>query len=664
MAVGWVLVLAALSAGPSAQAATPWQPMAAGAAACAVDANTARVANAVVRLSYARSGRTLQRSGLWNGYTRVNTALDGPLFSLKLRDGTVRTAADFSIVGTPRCTRVSGNAQAARGYERRNGMRLGATFTAENLPVRVEWTAELRDDASFARETFRFESNADLDVASVILLDSTLVDAEVPGTSDGLPITAGDAYFGFEHPMSLSRTHDGRAMLLLRRELPLRTGVAATYSTVLGASPAGQMRRGFSAYLEDARAHPFRTFLHYNSWYDIGYFTPYSEQDALRVIQAYGAELVSKRGVRMDSFLFDDGWDDTARLWQFHSGFPQGFAPLKAAAAKFDAAPGMWLSPWGGYGPPRKARLQTATAAGCEVDSQGLALSGPRYYPLFRETTLRLLREGVNQFKLDGVGSPDKNTPGSAFDSDFAAAIALIDDLRAAKPDLFINLTTGTWPSPFWLRTADSIWRGGEDHAFLGHGSDRQRWITYRDADTYGGVVRVSPLFPLNSLMLHGIIYARHARGLDKDPAGDFAQEVWTYFASGTGLQEMYISPDLLQPGEWDTLASAARWARERADTLRDSHWIGGDPARGEVYGWAAWSEDRSVIALRNPGASPQSYLIDLQRSLELPSGVLRLFRAAAAYGRFDADEMTADRPLEVRLAPHEVIVVDLLPQL
>ena len=95
------------------------------------------------------------------------------------------------------------------------------------------------------------------------------------------------------------------------------------------------------------------------------------------------------------------------------------------------------------------------------------------------------------------------------FDSDFAAAIYLIGELRALKPDLYINLTTGTYPSPFWLRYADSIWRGGEDHDFLGVGPKREQWITYRDADTYEHVVLRGPLYPLNSLMLHGIIYAK-----------------------------------------------------------------------------------------------------------------------------------------------------------
>jgi hypothetical protein len=521
----------------------------------------------------------------------------------------------------------------------------------------------LRDGANHARVTFRLESPRELDVDRVTLLDLALPGAVVAGTSDGTPVVAGDAFLGFEHPMAQSLAVKGRGSATLRRALPLRGGVAAEYAAVLGVAPRGQLRRGFAAYLEAERAHPFRTFLHYNSWYDIGYFTPYTEEDALRVIRAYGEELVRKRGVTLDSFLFDDGWDDTSRLWRFHAGFPRGFAPLREAAAAYGAGPGMWLSPWGGYGPPRQARLAAATAAGFEVDAQGLALSGPRYFPYFREAVLGLVRDGgVNQLKLDGTGSPDKVTPGSAFDSDFAAAIALVEELRAASPRLFVNLTTGTWPSPFWLRTADSIWRGGDDHAFEGVGTDRQRWITYRDADTYGGVVRRSPLFPLNALMLHGIIHARHARGLDADPGGDLAAEVWTYFASGTGLQELYVSPDLLSAAQWDVLASAARWARARAGVLRDSHWLGGDPARGEVYGWAAWSPEGAVVALRNPSSTAARFPLDVGTALELPDGVARRFAAKAAFGRPPPATLRAGTRHVVKLAPFEVVVWELAP--
>lgn len=210
------------------------------------------------------------------------------------------------------------------------------------------------------------------------------------------------------------------------------------------------------------------------------------------------------------------------------------------------------------------------------------------------------------QGKFDGTGNANEVIAGSQFDSDFDAAIHLIAELRAKKPDLYVNLTTGTYPSPFWLLYADSIWRGGDDHSFAGVGTNRQRWITYRDSQLYRWVVEEGPLFPLNSLMLHGLIFARHADRLGIDPGHDFPDEVHSYFGEGTQLQEMYITPSLLSGQDWDVLAEAAKWSRENAKTLEDSHWIGGDPALLEVYGWAAWSSEKAIVTLRNPSDQPE----------------------------------------------------------
>jgi hypothetical protein len=280
------------------------------------------------------------------------------------------------------------------------------------------------------------------------------------------------------------------------------------------------------------------------------------------------------------------------------------------------------MSPWGGYGKPKQQRVAAGRAAGFETVQNGFALSGPKYYAAFRDTCFKFLRDyGVNQFKFDGTGNADRVVPGSSFDSDFAAAIHLIGELRALKPDLYINLTTGTYPSPFWLRYADSIWRGGEDHEFLGVGPKREQWITYRDADTYEHIVLLGPLYPLNSLMLHGMIYARHAKNLDTDPQGDFKNEVRDYFGNGTQLQEMYITPSLLSTDNWDTLAEAAAWSRANADVLVDTHWIGGDPALLEVYGWASWSPKKAILVLRNPSDKPQEIALNVAKAFELPPG-------------------------------------------
>ena len=656
-------ITAATSAAALPALPAPWLPLDPGAAICETHEDAATMGNRAVGFSMSTFGSSPTPVSLHNGFTNATRALEGELFSVTLRDKTRIGANEFRR-GVATCERIAGRPDAARAAERRDGVALVATFTHAGTGLRVTWRASVRDGANYVREELHFESPKDIDLAQVALLELDLDKAWTAGTSTGSPVIADDRFFGFEHPMAETRIDGRHALQFVRRVLPLRASAPVDYSAVFGVAPAGQLRRGFAAYLENERATPFRTFLHYNSWYDIGYFTPYTEQEAVNVIETYGRKLVQERGVKIDSFLFDDGWDDHRKLWQFNEHFPHGFTPVRAAAERVGAAPGVWLSPWGGYGPPRQERLAAAKAGGYEVDDQGLALSGPKYYALFHDATLGLLKDyGINQFKLDGTGSPDKVTPGSEFDSDFAAAIALIGDLRAVKPDLFINLTTGTWPSPFWLRTADSIWRGGEDHEFAGVGSNRQRWITYRDADTYGGIVRLGSMYPLNSLMLHGIVYARKARGLNVDPHDDFAAEVRSYFASGTGLQELYISPDLLTERNWDDLAASAKWARANAQTLRDSHWIGGDPARLQVYGWAAWSPGRALVTLRNPSDQPQDYALDIGAALELPTQAPRTWTATPAYDSKAAPRALAAGRLDtVRLAPFEVLVWALAP--
>lgn len=646
---------------PGALLAAALAPAAAAATRCTVIGDGARIGNDRIQLEVRFGEGALALGTLADPVAGTRLALGGELFTLKLRDGRLVPASVMRRPDAPRCVPVSATPGAVGAAARQAATELAADFTDAALGLTVEWRTRITAEGAYVRETFAITAQKELDVDTVTLFSSHWPGASVAGTADGVPIVTARAYAAIEHPMAHARVVSGEASASIRRALPLRPGVTVRYSTVLGVAAPGQMRRAFAAYLDEERAHPFRTFLHYNSWYDIGYFERYTQAQALAAIEGYTRELVRARHVTLDSFLFDDGWDDTSRLWTFHPGFPDGFDRLRAAAAAAGAAPGVWLSPWGGYGPPRQERLAAARAAGFEVDEQGIALSGPRYFAYFRAATLDLLRRsGINHFKLDGIGSPDKVTPGSSYDSDFAAAIALIDELRGERPDLYINLTTGTWPSPFWLMAADSIWRGGEDHEFAGTGTDRQRWITYRDSDTYGGIVRQSPLYPLNALMLHGIIYAHHARGLSDDPAGDLGDEVWSYFASGTGLQELYVSADLPTPAQWDLIAEAARWARERAPVLRDSHWIGGDPARGAVYGWAAFGAGDAVVALRNPAARPQHYRLDLNAALELPDGAPRRYRTRGRHGLAPPRSLCAAQPVDVVLPPYAVLVWDL----
>jgi hypothetical protein len=322
------------------------------------------------------------------------------------------------------------------------------------------------------------------------------------------------------------------------------------------------------------------------------------------------------------------------------------------------------MSPWGGYSKPKQDRLKFGKEAGFEIEQGGFALSGPKYYERFREVCLEMMRKyGINQFKFDGTGNVNRVVAGSKFDSDFDAMIHLIGELREAKPDLYVNLTTGTTASPFWLRYADSIWRGGEDDDFAGVGTRRERWITYRDASTYEQIVAKGPLFPLNSLMLHGIIYAKDDKRLNDDPGGDFANEVRSYFGSGTQLQELYLTPALLNDKDWDVLAESAKWSRANAEVLKDTHWVGGDPGWGQVYGWASWSMKKSVLVLRNPSDKAQGISLDVGTVLELPVGASRSFVAKSPWKEDAAVagvKLVAGTAHRFELKPFEVVVLEL----
>ncbi|CAJ1332842.1 unnamed protein product, partial [Effrenium voratum] len=208
------------------------------------------------------------------------------------------------------------------------------------------------------------------------------------------------------------------------------------------------------------------------------------------------------------------------------------------------------------------------------IQSEAFSLAGRKYQRAFHETAMSFRRSGVNMFKFDGVaGNPTE------LGMEMEAMLRTIAALRDKKgeggedeDDVWINLTTGTWPSPFFLLWADSIWRGGPDIAtrpkdwygpltpqqrlalsagrFVAPdlrelGADgltgRQRWIRWRAMVVYILVVRRSVWFPLSQLMIHGVIVASHGDalhwGLDKFDPVDFAQEVWSFVGMGLQLQ-------------------------------------------------------------------------------------------------------------------------------
>jgi hypothetical protein len=128
----------------------------------------------------------------------------------------------------------------------------------------------------------------------------------------------------------------------------------------------------------------------------------------------------------------------------------------------------------------------------------------------------------------------------------------------------------------------------------------------------------------------------------------------------------MYITPSLLTDSNWDGLAEAAKWSRDNADVLKDTHWVGGDPAWLEVYGWASWTPGKGILVLRNPSDQTRTIRIKLQDVFELPSGAAQEFAAKSPWkedaGR-PAISLNAQQVHEFGLKPFEVITLEVMPR-
>jgi hypothetical protein len=665
-----ILLVLVLAANGRAKLELEFPGPAPGAAQCRITQDQLVLENTVLACSWDISEGQLKSNCVVDKLSATTYQLaEAECFQLVLPGEQKVNASELKIVSGPVIQKLEPSYAATRLASQFGGSQITVILASPDGNLRIEWRAILRDGSNYVRQQVAFMAkNEPIEAKEIVLLELTASNAKVMGSVDGSPVAAGNVFFAYEHPLTKSQIlqeDSHRFRCSLPYGATLKPGERLVQSSVVGVVPQGQLRRGFLYYIERERAYPYRPFLHYNSWYDIGYGAEkIQEPESLEVIRLFGEELIKQRKVVIDSFALDDGWDDPASLWQFHSGFPDGFSHLQEAADKYGSALGAWLSPFGGYGTAKQARLKYGREQGFETNKSGFSLAGPTYYDRFRDVCVRMIREyGLNYFKFDGIGTTGRPTgPAPEFVNDMEALMQLVGDLRQAKQDVFINITSGMWTSPFWLWYGDSVWRSGRDWGTHGAGSKRQQQVTYRDKETYHNVVKRSPLHPLNSLMTQGIMFANH--GLPNE-AEDLVSDIHTFFASGTNCQELYITPSLLDSHTWDALAEAAKWSRNNADVLVDTHWVGADPAKGQVYGWASWSKRKGILSLRNPKDGPGKITLDISKVFELPKGAVKKYSLSSPWKK-DADKaaitLAAGKEHTFELEPFEVLVFDATP--
>lgn len=570
-------------------------------------------------------------------------------------------SSTFRLAAPPKRTRLVPTAGAGGGpaSERFGGAAIDADLVSDR-GVRAHWHAEMRDGSNYIHQTLALAAPArTVPLYGVEMTDILVPGAATIGSVPGCPVAGSGLFLGVEMPGAQNTLTENRVRIGFDCRLELSPAQGYAFGAVVGIAPAGQLRRAFLCYLERERARPATPFLHYNDWYDLG--PNVTEASLMASVTQFDAELVKNRGVPVQSYLIDDGWDSPDQsFWQEdREKFPDGFRGVREKFARLGTHMSVWISPLGGYG-TQPQRTEQARKLGLIPPQAELDFVYPAYKRWFQNRCLQMMREdGANAFKWDKAGE--------GVGPHFMALLDIARHLRQQDPSLFINVTVGTWPSPFWLNHIDSTWRtGSADVGWAGVGDDREKWLTYRDGMCHQLFVEQSPLYPLNSIMHHGIVHGRLFQGERVGRMGaHLRNEARSYFANGTMLQELYLSPSLMTPDAWDRVAEAAKWAHANADVLVDSHWVGGDPLRGQPYGYAAWNRRKGTLMVRNPSDHRQSIPLDAGPVFELPANAARRYTLRSPYAdqRVQTLILEAGRPTTVTLQPFEVLVFDATPR-
>lgn len=634
-------------------------------------ANSYQLANKVLKASFINTGGKLY----FNGCSELGLQPSTELFKVLLGDGKTITASEMKLEDVKMVT-LAENPSAATASLRYAGKALEVRFTYEELSI--VWRAVLRNGSHYLRTEMDIQAAKDLPMKGIVAMNylvaknSAYTAPEVVGNTRGAILASNHIFAGLETPMGLNSCKDeGNATHiegLWRRNTTLKAGKTWNISSVVGLVAPKQLRRSFLAYSERERAVAWRPYPVYISWYELNidrnnaqapsYKGNMTVEQCADVVSHWKTHFYDKYQMAPKAFVWDDGWDQYG-TWTFNPNFPNGFDEPANEAKKMGTGIGAWLGPVGGYGQSGEYRRAYWRSKG------GMQLSNEDYYNFFiRCCTNMIDRYDFRFFKFDGISAqasaigPDEGTRG---EENAEAIISIERAVRQKRPDIFLNTTVGTWASPFWFHFTDAVWRQEGDYGEAGdQGTDRERWITYRDRLVYQNFIQRSPVCPINTLMTHGFILSRWgavSKNMDYD---GIVREMRCAFACGSGMVELYNDYKLMDEIKdnqgnagalWKDLAECIKWQQEQADVLPDAHWVGGNPWDGKkanVYGWAAWNGKKSVLTLRNPSTSAQTFTTTLREALDIPAYVRGKITLTHAFNQAELDGMPINKAIDI----------------
>lgn len=578
------------------------------------------------------------------------------------------------------------------GHSQENG-RLSFTFS-EVDGVTVTMTLWAGSDGNTLKKQISFVQNNDKVIDYILLEHIGIINSKTHFSTpqeDGIELSAvhsalgqpfyiDSLFFGCEFPATQNSIVYGIGQV--KYYLGKKTeGEFKCPVTIVGGAKSNKMidvQKAFYDYIEDI-AVPCKFRIQYNSWYDhmLNIDAENIEKSFLEIEKG-----LSSNGVApIDAYVIDDGWNDyKADFWSFNKKFPNKLYDPTELANKLSSSFGLWLSPRGGYDFQSKfaKRMEKKGFGAYNAQSNDICVADETYINNLEKFLIKTTKEfNIAYWKLDGFClSPCTNDKhahitGGENDMYFVTEmwerwINVFKKLRASFDNggksMWINMTCYVNPSPWWLQYVNSIWLQKSSDIGFAENIFGQRKVeaemTYRDSRYYDFYCTRAQQFPISHIYNHEPIYGREAKVDYTDE--EFEKYLYFNACRGQALNELYLSPSMMNKTKWRILSNVLQWQKSNFDILKNVMFIGGKPDENNIYGYFGWCENGDgIIALRNPTDEKTSLTLTLNKLMGCPESLDNVKRYNV-YNQSSAeshDSFSYGDKIDLTLNPFEVKV-------
>ncbi|MBE7559741.1 hypothetical protein HS125_12655 [bacterium] len=560
----------------------------------------------------------IELTQLVSGETGREYDLSGCGPRIHLRGGRVLTLADFlRSIGEERMDYT----------DRQKGFAFSLVNTDADMELYLVF--ELGHEDRFIRHTVQVSSSTSEEefwVERVDLFAGPLGDKH-DGGGMGQPLWIDDSLFvGAESPAAYNVVQDGSVYLSVYHDKKVNRERDFTWTVgrvVFGAAPAGAARETFVEHYVPRMRSAAPPLVIYNTKYDLAgaEVNPASVAGRLR---ALSAAIASGSGVALAGAVLEEDWGERNSLLGFNLGrFPGGTGSVRSLPQMTAYDFGLGLSLSGG-----RTNVAWAREQGYEADRNGryLLMNGPRYHEdvkarleaMGRAEDIIFVKHLDLQFASQ-LGEDGRNVGASeGFGSNFTAFTELVEAMRGARTS-HQWYAAPAWDSPWWVRIVDGVGIAGRRDKPLQDW--RQPAVLARDAalTAAGGELHDflvnTRMYTTLPLVVSDEIVASARSGLG---ATDEALERWSdcvllALARGSRITELSVDASLLGPAQAVVLGRMLAWADVQREFLSKARWYGGDPRRGELYGFVVAGIDQALVVLRNPTLYPVAHEISME---------------------------------------------------